>query len=273
MKNRFVTLPAMLLAFTLLGAGGAMAEDPPEKFEFHIGDAFLASLNPAFSGGDRANASNGDTITIVGRGKFEVKEGGAKGSGIFVHQTPDGHLLGTGIWRAKNLLHFDDFGSQAGVPPTFHGGHAVIAVHVVGHPGGDATVTEEFDAVLTVDCKIGQFPAGFEEGITFEIPGLVNFDHKVFGATVFVAKEEEPEQQVEFKGTITSIDARAMSLAVAVGSETKTVLVGPDTRFEGQVRSFADLKVGDLVEVEGTLRPDGSILAREIEVEAPKDKD
>ncbi len=51
-------------------------------------------------------------------------------------------------------------------------------------------MTEEFDAILTVDCKIGRFPAGFKEGITFEIPRLVNFDQKVFGVTVFVAKRD-----------------------------------------------------------------------------------
>ncbi len=174
-----------------VSARGAASEDRAgAKIDFHVGDAFLAALNPAFSGGDRAKASNGDTITIVGRGKFEVKEGGAEGSGVFVHQTPDGHLLGTGTWRAKKLLHFDDFGGQSGLPPDFRGGHAILSVSVVGHPGGDPTVTEEFDAVLTVDCKIGSFPAGFKEGITFEIPGLVNFDEKVFGVTVFVATRD-----------------------------------------------------------------------------------
>jgi hypothetical protein len=193
--------------FVLAGCGGATtAVDPVEasasarsaasedqagaKIDFHIGDAFLAAVNPAFSGGDRAKASNGDTITIVGRGKFEVKEGAAEGSGIFVHQTPDGHLLGTGTWRAKKLLTFDDFGGQSGFPADFRGGHAVLSVSVVGHPGGDTSVTEEFDAVLTVDCKIGRFPAGFKEGITFEIPGLVNFGQKVFGVTLLVAKRD-----------------------------------------------------------------------------------
>jgi hypothetical protein len=174
-----------------VSARGAASEDQAgANIDFHIGDAFLASLNPAFSGGDRAKASNGDTVTIVGRGKFEVKEGEAEGSGIFVHQTPNGHLLGTGTWRAKKLLHFDNFGGQSGFPPDFRGGHAVLSVRVVGHSGGDPTVTEEFDAVLTVDCAIGEVPAGLKEGITFEIPGLVKFDAKVFGVTLFVATRD-----------------------------------------------------------------------------------
>ncbi len=38
-----------------------------------------------------------------------------------------------------------------------------------------------------VDCAIGAFPFGFEEGINFDTPSI-RFDEKVRGATVFVVR-------------------------------------------------------------------------------------
>ena len=57
------------------------------------------------------------------------------------------------------------------------------------HPASNLTdvgLASEFDAILEVDCMVGAFPAGFEEGITFAIEGGLNFDEKVSGVTAFI---------------------------------------------------------------------------------------
>ncbi|WP_175500028.1 MULTISPECIES: hypothetical protein [unclassified Streptomyces] len=42
-------------------------------------------------------------------------------------------------------------------------------------------------AVLTIDCLLGSPPAGAEEGINLDVPGLIDFDTIIPGsATVFV---------------------------------------------------------------------------------------
>ncbi len=165
------------------------ATESETKFDFHIGDAFLQSLG--FSAGTKARAANGDVITVIGTGEIEVGDGEAEGKGTFEHRSSTGALLASGTWEAKELLSFTDFGTQSGLPPTFHGGSAVIRIEVVGHPAATPATTVEFEATLTVDCKIGSFPAGFKEGITFSIDGGLNFDEKVSGVTVFVAEAED----------------------------------------------------------------------------------
>ena len=52
----------------------------PATYEYHAGDAFLASLNPAFSP-DVAMASNGDRIQINGTGTLSVFPKGVTGGG------------------------------------------------------------------------------------------------------------------------------------------------------------------------------------------------
>lgn len=68
----------------------------------------------------------------------------------------------------------------------FCGGLAVFQVHAIGHPASGGT--EQFDGVFTIDCLVGSPPPGATEGVTFDIPGLINFDTPVSGQNLFVAK-------------------------------------------------------------------------------------
>ncbi|MFL5310039.1 MAG: DUF5666 domain-containing protein [Myxococcales bacterium] len=69
--------------------------------------------------------------------------------------------------------------------------------------------------------------------------------------------------EVEIEGPISSIAAPDRFQVAG-----KTVVIDSSTRFEGEhdrPLTFADLKLGDRVEVEGTAQADGTILARKIE--------
>ena len=90
-------------------------------------------------------------------------------------------------------------------------------------------------------------------------------------ARLVVKRPAEPqdEDEVEIEGKITSITPPDR---FQVGG--KTIVVDSSRKFEGehegehhQTLTFADLKVGDFVEVEAVKQADGTFLAREVERE------
>jgi hypothetical protein len=75
-------------------------------------------------------------------------------------------------------------------------------------------------------------------------------------------------EDAEAKGTITSLGTNTFQLSTTKG--TVMVTVNSSTRFEKEhdmAATFSDLKMGQSVEVEGTLLSPGSILAREVKIE------
>ena len=105
------------------------------------------------------------------------------------------------------------------------------------------------------------------------VQGTLQSDGSVLARLVVKQQQEneEEEDEMEIEGTITSITPPG-TLVVA----GKTVKVNASTKFEDenegehgdggeQTITFADLKVGDFVEVEGVTQADGTFLARKIE--------
>ena len=78
-----------------------------------------------------------------------------------------------------------------------------------------------------------------------------------------------PGGEVEFTGRVQSITPPSLTVA------GRTVWTDASTRIKRDDRTIAltDLRVGDLVEVEGRRQADGSILARKIKVEDGEDED
>lgn len=171
MKTRFALLTAILLLTAAL-APGAAAADTSSKFDYHIADAFIEAGTGIDQTGARAQARNRDTVSVVGSGTFNVASRSATGGGTFEHRDKKGNLLGSGTWSATGVESFTLWGCGGGFPPNFCGGLLVLNVHLVGSGGAPA-----FDGVLTVSCLIGaNVPAGAQEGITLDIPGVINFN-------------------------------------------------------------------------------------------------
>jgi hypothetical protein len=79
---------------------------------------------------------------------------------------------------------------------------------------------------------------------------------------------DQSENQHAVQGTITSVDTASSSFVVTqCNGTTTTVEVSAKTTFDQSVRSFADLKVGVFVDVEGTLQSNGSFSASRVHVE------
>jgi len=111
------------------------------------------------------------------------------------------------------------------------------------------------------------------------VQGTLQTDGSVLaGLVVKQQVEDEDEDENEIEGKITSI-TQPDTFVVA----GKTVKVDSSTRFEDDhegngggdehTLTFADLKVGDFVEVEGTAQADGTVLARKVERKNEEDGD
>lgn len=184
--RRAVLTAATAIVLIVLTLGVGMASAKPSKYDFHAGDDFAGIHSP-----DVSRASNGDTITINATGKFHVAPRKASGTGTFEHRAADGTLLGTGTFTVLRLTSFRSYGCGVAegepVPPDFCGGRVVLPIHVVGHPAAGGT--EEFDGVLTITCLVGDsVPAGAQEVVEFDIPGVIDFNRPVSGENLFVKK-------------------------------------------------------------------------------------
>ena len=184
MGRRVLGIGTMAVILVVMAAlPGLSAASPAIKWTYHVGDAYLASLDPTFSP-DVAMASNGDTFTLTGTGTYNPG-GPATGGGTFVHADPSGATRHFGTWTAVNVLSYTDFGNGVvnGFPRSFHGGILVLAVTIAPTdvPGLVRSGT------LTITCVIGDsVPAGAEEGFTAAIPGVITFGEPVSGNTLFV---------------------------------------------------------------------------------------
>src|SRR3989441_5013690 len=90
---------AAMFAVSLVVSPSARAS-PAEKWTFHAGDAFLASLNPSFSPVVAKSSANGHTLALMGTGKYSPG-GLVSGSGVFLRNSAVGHLGPPGTWSAN----------------------------------------------------------------------------------------------------------------------------------------------------------------------------
>ncbi len=162
--------------------GGVPPSPGPATYAYHAGDAFLASLNPAFAP-DVAVAANGDRVELAGTGTLSVFPKSVTGGGTFTHKDAAGGVIATGTWTATKLLSFESYGASAAVPPTWRAGLALIRVHLSPSAGGPG-----LDATLRITCHLPEtdVPGGFHEGVRLAVDGALNFNREMSGATLFV---------------------------------------------------------------------------------------
>ena len=162
---------------------GLASAAPAMKWTFHAGDAALASIDPSFSP-DVARAENGDTLALAGTGNYNPG-GRVTGGGLFWHNDSSGASVHFGTWSAVKVLSYEDFGNAKvnGLPRTFHGGVLVLSVSITPTDVPGLVL----GGTLTVTCVLGgNVPAGAEEGITADVPGVITFGESISGNTLFV---------------------------------------------------------------------------------------
>lgn len=106
-------------------------------------------------------------------------------------------------------------------------------------------------------------------GDTVKVEGESLADGSVMASKIEIEEQEEKEE-VEIKGTITSIGADSLVVGgTTVLTSTQTLVRGND----GESLDFSSLQVGQQVEVDGFMQNDGSVLATRIKIEEQEDDD
>ncbi len=177
--KKLVLLVVAALTLSLVGTVGASADSGHREYQYLAGTGFLCDLDPSACP-DISRADNGDTVELSGSGTLTIHPNSASGEGEFTHKNAAGEVIVTGTWTALKLNSFQSYGTDPNLPPEVEGGHAVILVQLF--VGGNPVAT----ALLTVDCAIGKVPPGHTEGIKLNVQGLLNFNQKVSGFTVFI---------------------------------------------------------------------------------------
>jgi len=142
-------------------------------------------------------APNGDRVSITCEsrqdacGTFSAHPKSVEASGEFQHTDSAGNVVGAGTWTATELLSFHFYGCRF-IPAVdvdlgddnLCGG--AVKMRVTLHtPVGD------LPGILTVFCIVGeQAPASHDtpegEGVTLNVPGLINFTHTGGGENIYI---------------------------------------------------------------------------------------
>lgn len=138
-------------------------------------------------------AANGDRVEVTGSGTFSIHPKSVSATGSFTHRDSGGAVVGAGTWTATELLAFHSYGCgvltfpdpDITLPENFCGGILKLRVELETSAG-------TFDGMLTVFCIIGEHaPASHTfpspgEGVTLNVPGVINFSHTDGGMNVFI---------------------------------------------------------------------------------------
>ncbi len=105
-------------------------------------------------------------------------------------------------------------------------------------------------------------------GMSVHVKAMLQSDG-TYLATEILLQDENVGGQREVVGTVASVDTGAKSFVVTTVSGPVTVKTDSSTTFKkkGTTAAFSDIAVGAMVEAEGTLQSDGSILARKVTIE------
>ena len=172
----------------MLVAVAAFAATPAAQAA-HSPDTFLLIAEEENTG----TAANGDHVAVtVDEGAwFDASPKSVSATGEFTHFDADGNVRGAGTWTAMSLISFDFYGCRfipsLGVDlgdDNLCGGAVKMAV-MLDTPIG------QFPGILTVFCVVGpQAPASHRppagEGVTLNVPGIVNFSHTGGGDNIYI---------------------------------------------------------------------------------------
>ncbi len=144
-----------------------------------------------------------------------------------------------------------------GVVSTFSGTAAAFQLTVNGTLIKGDAATEFFGNSLFTDLANGR---------TVEVKGSQR-DGFVYAVRLHVSSEADDDTEAEVDGAIVSKSGAVPTLTLVIGTKTVTTNASTEVRRKGDVQTLSVLQVGMSVEVSGTLQPDGTILAKKIQID------
>jgi hypothetical protein len=133
-------------------------------------------------------AANGDQIAITGEGEFSVNPNSVDAAGAFTHTDSSGNVKATGTWTATTLINYQSYGCGEvfgdPIPSNLCGGAVKMGVTLT-------TPNGQLQGIMTVICVIGTHTprsalGPLTEGVTLDVPGIINFNHSAGGENVYV---------------------------------------------------------------------------------------
>jgi len=204
--NRVITLiwvvvPALAI---LLGAGPARAQSRSANYTFLVGAGFLCETADSSACPAVVKSANGESYEMTGAGMLTTQGKSVTAAGTFIHKSPNGVVLETGVWISKEFVSFDLYGIAPGAlmregralglprfgqmpmpmmpPPIPAGGLAVLRIELVPLSGLSRSAT------LQVNSPLGKVPDDHQvEGIRLLFDhGGAQFDEEISGRAMFL---------------------------------------------------------------------------------------
>jgi hypothetical protein len=180
------------------------------------------------------------------------------------------------VSRGTNAITVAVTGSSAAVVPRGHAGEEIEGlVSAVGV--GTLTVLDQRLGAVTVETndmtilRHGQTTVTLSQiqvGMRVHVKALLQADN-TYLATEILLQDENVGGNREINGSVTSVNVAEKRFVVQSTGASVTVKTDASTTFRkrGSAATFSDVAVSVMVEVQGTLQADGSILARRVTIE------
>ena len=182
------------------------------------------------------------------------------------------------VFPGTNAITVAVTGSTAVVVPRGHAGEEIEGlVSAVSAGAGTLTVLDQrLGAVVvkttsTTILRHGQTTMTLSQiqvGMRVHVKALLQADG-TYLATEIILQDENVGGNRDVDGTVTSVNTMEMSFVVQSTGAPVTVKTDASTTFRnrGSSASFSSVTTGVMVEAEGVLQADGSILARSVTIE------
>jgi Domain of unknown function (DUF5666) len=169
-------------------------------------------------------------------------------------------------------------GSTAVITPRGHAGEEIEGlVQSNNAAGGSLVVLDQRLGAVTVKTDTSTLIrrgntviplSQIQTGMRVHVKAMLQGDG-TYLATEILLQDENVGGEREVEGTVASVDSGAKSFVVTTVSGPITVKTDASTTFKkkGSSATLSDVVMGVMVEAEGTLQSDGSILARKVTIE------
>jgi Domain of unknown function (DUF5666) len=182
-------------------------------------------------------------------------------------------VLASGTNQITAAVH----GSTAVITPRGHAGEEIEGLVQSTNAGGSLVVLDQRLGAVTVKTDSSTLIrrgntviplSQIQTGMRVHVKAMLQGDG-TYLATEILLQDENIGGEREVEGSVASVDTGAKSFVVTTVSGPITVKTGTSTTFKkkGSTATFSDVVVGAMVEAEGTLQADGSILARKVTIE------